>query len=76
MVYNFIAEFVLLNNMLISYSCLTLIGKYPSYVGILLGFRKNLSSEKHVIGSITLGNTELLSYKYGFAFSQVIFTVR
>jgi len=33
----FLAELVLLNNMLISYSCLTLIGKYPSYVGILLG---------------------------------------
>jgi hypothetical protein len=36
----FIAEVVLLNNMLISYSCLTLIGKYPSYVGILLGISK------------------------------------
>ena len=62
--------------MLISYSCLTLIGKYPSYVGILLGFRKNLSSEKNVVGHIRFGNIELRSYKYGFAFSQVIFTVR
>jgi hypothetical protein len=35
----FIAELVLLTNMLI-YSCLKLIGKYPSYVGILLGISK------------------------------------
>jgi len=67
----FIAKFVLLNNVLISYSCLTLIGKYPSYVGILLGFRKNLSSEKHVIGHITLGNIELRSYKYVLLFPRL-----
>jgi hypothetical protein len=74
----FIAELVLLNNMLISYPCLTFICKYFSYVGIFSGFpkKKNFSSEKHIIGHITLENIGLRNCKNGFAFSQVIFTVR
>jgi hypothetical protein len=68
MEYNFIAELVLLNSMLISYPCLTFICKYSSYVGTLGGFRKNRSYEKHVTGHITVGNFELPNYKVRFCF--------
>lgn len=69
MEYNFIAELVLLNSMLISYPCLTFICKYSSYVGIFGGdFEKTVRVRNTSLVILQWETSSYLIIKYGFAF--------